>query len=267
MDHYETLGVNRGATAQEIKKAYRKLASKHHPDKGGDQEVFKRVQGAYETLSDPQKRAQYDNPNPFESFGQGGGFGDIFGDIFGNRRQRQPARNPDGVVDVGVTIMQVYSGASIVVNTGYATFDVKIEQGTPDQTKLRLQGKGPVRNPNLPAGDLIVRLHTEYPASWGRDQEHLFYRHNINVIDAMTGCTVPIVHVDGKKYELRVPSGTQQGTRLKMKGLGMKMPNYGVVGDLYIIIEVDVPNITDEKDKELLNKIKQRSNYGKQIYR
>ena len=271
MDHYETLGVSKDANQQDIKKAYRKLASKHHPDKGGDQEQFKRIQGAYEILSDPNKRAQYDNPNPFEGFGQGGfgnsPFADIFGDIFGGRRQQQPTKNPDGVVDVGVTLLQSYTGSEIVVNTGYASFNVRIEQGVDSGTKLRLHGKGPVRNERLPAGDLIVRLHIEYPVNWGRDREHLFYKHNINAIDAMTGCVLTITHVDNKKYELKVPAGTGHGTRLKMKNLGMKIPTYGIVGDLYIIIELDVPTIKSEKDKELLNKIKQRNIYGKQIYR
>ena len=69
MDHYNTLGVSKDANKQEIKLAYRKLASKHHPDKGGDQEQFKRIQGAYSVLSDPDQRAQYDNPSPFNQFG------------------------------------------------------------------------------------------------------------------------------------------------------------------------------------------------------
>ncbi len=99
MDHYETLGVSKDANQQDIKKAYRKLASKHHPDKGGDQEQFKRIQGAYETLSDPNKRAQYDNPNPFEQFGNdpfadGSPFADILRDIFGQSGNRQPTKNP-----------------------------------------------------------------------------------------------------------------------------------------------------------------------------
>jgi curved DNA-binding protein len=273
MDHYETLGVSKDASQQDIKKAYRKLASKHHPDKGGDQEQFKRVQAAYDTLSDPEQRAQYDNPNPFEGFGQGFGnspFADIFGDIFGQRRhnayQRQ-VQNPDGIVDLGVTLLQTYTGSTVVVNTGYGSYELNIPQGVADGTRLRLAGKGPVRDKRLPAGDLIVRLHIEYPDNWGRDREHLFLRHNINAIDAMTGCSITIVHVDNKKYELKIPAGIEHGSRLKMSGLGMKIPDYGVVGDLYVIIELDIPIITNDEDKETLNNIKQRSTYGKQVYR
>ena len=96
MDYYETLGVTPTSTPSEIKKAYRRLAMKHHPDKGGDIDQFKKIQEAYDTLSDSDKRAEYDNPNPFGNFqggdpfaGQGNPFGDIFGDIFGHRQRQQ----------------------------------------------------------------------------------------------------------------------------------------------------------------------------------
>ena len=89
MDYYELLGVQPNATPIEIKKAYRKLAMKHHPDKVGDVEQFKKIQTAYDTLSDPEKKQQYDNPNPFENFRGGDPFagqGNPFADIFGTRR-------------------------------------------------------------------------------------------------------------------------------------------------------------------------------------
>ena len=115
MSHYQTLGVSPQADAKEIKKAYRRLAGKHHPDKGGDEARFKEINEAYETLSDPQKREAYDNPNPFQGgnpFGQGSPFEDIFGDIFGGFRQQQrrPVRNPDGVCDVHVNLEEIYTG-------------------------------------------------------------------------------------------------------------------------------------------------------------
>tara|TARA_B100000085_G_C18546301_1_gene514028 strand:- start:1387 stop:2211 length:825 start_codon:yes stop_codon:yes gene_type:complete len=274
MDHYQTLGVSRDASQQDIKKAFRKLAMKHHPDKGGDENEFKRVQAAYDTLSDPDKRAQYDNPNPFEAFGEGFGqgfgdgspFADIFGDIFGQQRRRQ-VKNPDGIVDVTITLLQAYTGANIIVNTGYSSFDVSIPQGVMDGTKLRLQGKGPTRNTNLPPGDLIVRISIDYPNNWGREGIHLFYRQNINAIDAMTGCVIKISHIDGKMYELKIPPGAEPGQRLKMSGLGMKDPARGYLGDLYVLIELDVPTITNKEDIETLNKIKEKNTYGKQVYR
>lgn len=276
MDHYQTLGVSKDADIKDIKRAYRKLASKHHPDKGGDKGEFQKIQAAYDTLSDPQKRAQYDNPNPFgegfvfnarggDPFGQGSPFGDIFGDIFGQRRQ--PTKNPDGIVDVTITLLQAYTGTDIVVNTGYAHLNVKIQQGIEPGTKLRLVGKGPSRYKELPPGDLIVRIHIDVPANWGREGRHLFKRLNINAIDAMTGCEVEIKHLDDRRYTLRIPPGTAPGNKLRMKNLGIVDPQSTILGDLFILIDLDVPAITNEEDKNTLNKIKERHNYGKQVYR
>ena len=263
MDHYETLGVSKEASQQDIKKAYRKLASKHHPDKGGDQEQFKRIQGAYEVLSDPDKRMQYDNPNPFNQFegfgGNGNPFESIFGDIFGQRAQRrQPDRNPDGVVDITITLLQSYTGTNMIVDTGYTQLDVTIPQGADEGDRLRIPGKGPIRIKELPPGDLYVRIHVDAPLDWGRKGSELFMRHNINVFDAITGCVVNITHLDGKQYQLKIPAGTYPGTKMRMNGLGMFLPYRGVQGNLNVIIELDIPRVTATEDVELLNTIKKK---------
>ena len=218
MNHYETLGVSKDATKQDIKKAYRKLAMKHHPDKGGDQEQFKRITGAYDILSDPDKRAQYDNPSPFEQFGQGGDpfgpgspFKDIFGDIFGHQRYnayQKQGRNPDGVSDVKITFLQSYQGADVVINTNAGSFNLNIPKGITNGTKLRLQGKGPQRYKDLPPGDLIIRVHIDYPPNWGSDGIDIFYRHNLNVIDALTGTELDFRFIDGRKIKVKIPKVT-----------------------------------------------------------
>ena len=265
MDHYETLGVSKDATPQEIKKAYRKLASKHHPDKGGDQEQFKRIQGAYDVLSDPQQRSQYDNPNPFgegfefnvrggDPFGQGSPFSDIFGDIFGGRRHRQV--NPDGVTELQISLLQAYNGADLVVSTGDSSINLKIPQGIRDGTKLRVAGKGPQRIRELPPGDLIVKIFVNYPANWGREGNELFYRKDVDVLDALTGCEVDFAHIDGKKLLVKVPQGTPNGHKLKLRGLGMKDPRNDMFGSLNIIVNLTMPNITKQEHIDTLNKIK-----------
>jgi DnaJ-class molecular chaperone len=267
MDHYQTLGVSRDSSQQDIKKAYRKLAMKHHPDKGGDEQQFKNIQAAYSVLSDPDKRAQYDNPNPFEQFGgdpfgQGSPFGDIFGDIFGQRVRRQPTQNPDGVINLTVTLVQAYQGANVVINTDYTTLDVSIPKGVRDGTKLRLSGKGPIRYRELPPGDLIARVFIEYPDGWGREGNDLFLRQEINSIDAITGCSFRFNHIDGKQLEVKVPLGSQNGTRLRMRNLGMTDPRNGLIGSLFVILELKTPVITDEEQLEVLNNIRNRNKDG-----
>mgnify|MGYP000055969866 CR=1 FL=1 len=269
MDHYETLGVSKDASQQDIKKAYRKLASKHHPDKGGDQEQFKRVQAAYDTLSDPEQRAQYDNPNPFGQFGQGGDpfgqgspFADIFGDIFGNRRQdayQRQGRNPDGIVDVRVTFLQAYQGADIVINTNTGSFNVNIPKGVTNGTKLRLSGKGPQRYKDLPPGNLIVRLHIDFPEDWGTDGVDIFYRQNINVLDALTGTELDFTFIDNRKIKITIPKGIQNGQKLRVKNYGMQDPSRGLIGNLYIICNLVVPNNLSKEALELVNKIKEQN--------
>ena len=154
MDYYELLGVQPNATPNEIKKAYRKLAMKHHPDKGGDVEQFKKIQTAYDTLSDSEKRHQYDNPNPFQNFqggdpfaGQGNPFADIFGDIFGQRQQRRP-QNFNAETSIQVTLEEVYFGTSRQIDIGTGPIEITIPKGIKDGTIFNVPGKAPQQDPN-----------------------------------------------------------------------------------------------------------------------
>jgi DnaJ-class molecular chaperone len=253
MDHYQTLGVSPQADAKEIKTAFRKLASKHHPDKGGDQEQFKKIQSAYETLSDSDKRQQYDNPNPFGQGGnpfQQGNFGDIFSDIFGGgfqQQRRQPQRNPDAVCDVHVDLSEVYTGTEKLIDTGYAKYKLTIPMGTQQGSKFVMRGKGPVQHEGLPPGDLICRVHIHEPHEWGRDGDNLFIRCQIDYLEAITGTVVRFFHLDGKEFEVKVPKNTAPEARLKLQGKGMQNPQGGHLGDLFVIVHVTTPNLTEEQ--------------------
>jgi len=168
MDHYSTLGVDKNAGSDEIKRAYRKLASQHHPDKGGDKAKFQEIQAAYDTLSNPDKRAQYDNPQP-QFHGGGGfngappGFEDIFAQMFGGGqhpfgnmfRQQQAPRNRTLNIQTSITLEDAFHGKDLIATLGLPsgrdqTIEVKIPAGIGDGTTLRLAGMGDDSVPNTP---------------------------------------------------------------------------------------------------------------------
>ena len=152
-DHYQTLGIAKTATPDEIKKAYRKLASKHHPDKGGDTSTFQQIEEAYRILSDPQQRQQYDNPSPFQDFGQGapggfsfhtggGGFDDMFAQFFRQTQQQQRPQQQLFRTTINVTLEQVYNGGEQVLrlqtHNNIHHVKVDIPKGVHDGSQLRI---------------------------------------------------------------------------------------------------------------------------------
>ena len=257
MDYYEQLGVNHTTTPDEIKKAYRKLASKHHPDKGGNAEEFKKIQEAYDTLSDPEKKYAYDNPGPDFSQGIPPGFEDLFGNIFGSRMR--PQKNPDSMVNVEVTLEQCYTGTNFYLNTPHdGEVVVRIPAGIRDGARLRVPGKGRQRDPNLPPGDIFVMVNVVMPQDWGRNNDDLYVRYEIDAFDAMTGTDITVKHISGKSYSVKVPAGMQVGEKIRLTGLGLTNPTSGRDGSLYVIVEVRIPDITDQESIDLLNTIKQK---------
>ena len=261
MDYYETLGVNHTTQPKEIKQAYRKLASKHHPDKGGDAEQFKKIQEAYDVLSDPQRKHQYDNPNPFE--GQiPPDFGDIFGDIFG--RRGRPQQNPDGQINVQITLREAYEGTDYRIDfPGEDLIAVKIPAGVRHGFKLRLAGRANRRFADLPPGDLYLKIHIAEQPNWGRQGDDLYVNIAVDALDAITGCETIISHINGKKFRVVIPAGSQEQGRIRLPGLGMVNPANGRAGALYAIVCIDVPNLQQSEILKLLNKIKEiRGNNG-----
>ena len=266
MDYYETLGVNHTTTPDGIKKAYKKLASKHHPDKGGDEEEFKKIQQAYETLSNPEKKQQYDNPDPFAGgnpFSQGN-FQDIFSEVFGGgfgrgAQRRQPARNPDGVCDVHVDITEIYTGCEKTIDVGFAKYKLTIPAGTYHGTKFVMHGKGPQQHSHLPPGDLICRIHVINLPEWDRHNDDLIIKVECDYFEAMVGTSVRFPHIDGKQFEVKIPSRSLPNSRLRLPGKGMPNPTNGRIGDLYVTVVVTSPKLSDEdirkikefKDKEM----------------
>lgn len=274
-DHYKTLGVDRNANQDDIKKAYRKMAAQHHPDRGGDTAKFQEVQAAYETLSDEGKRAQYDNPQP-QGFNQFGGFppgfedvfsqmfgggGNPFGDIFGRGQHRQPQRNRNLNIQTAITLEEAYSGKTMIANLQLPSgrdqvLEIKIPAGIQDGMTLRLANMGDDSIPNAPRGDIHLSVTVIPHNEFTRQGDDLVRNLQINCIDAMLGKTIYVNTIDGTRLEIKVPEGTQHGQVLSAAGYGMpKVNDNRFKGSLLLQINITVPKNLNNTQKELLKQI------------
>jgi DnaJ-class molecular chaperone len=258
MDYYNTLGVDKQASQADIKKAYRRLASKHHPDRGGDEASFKKVQEAYDVLGNEKAKAEYDNPVQGSSFG--GGFDSFFHDMFrqAHAQHRTRARaNRDAVCDLSVNLREAYTGIDKIIDLGYSKIKFSVPAGTSHGTQFHLTGKGPLEHSNLPPGDLVVRIHVINPPEWDRRGDDLYCKVGIDYFQSMLGCTVEIEHINGTKVRVKVPKRSGQDGRLRLSNLGMPNSNSGVKGTLYVILDVSMPSLMDDqldKLEQFINK-------------
>jgi len=261
MDHYQTLGVAKNATQDEIKKAYRKLASQHHPDKGGDTAAFQKIEEAYRTLSDPQKKQQYDNPNPF--FGQNpdgafrqagfpGGFNfsfngvdinDLFGQMFNQHHQRHPNSPHMYRTAVQITLEQSYNGGAMSLklqtNTQIHAVSIDIPRGVNDGDQVRYDNL-------IPNAVLIVDFRIQPHLKFERRGADLLTNHPISVLDLIVGTTFEFTTLSGKKLEVKVPAKTQPHMQLKIAGEGMPVRGSTIYGDQIILLKPFIPDTIDD---------------------
>lgn len=271
MDYYSTLGLNRGASPEEIKKAYKKMAMKHHPDRGGDEQKFKEVEEAYRTLSDPQKKQMFDmgiNPNQGQSFRQGspfefhfnsGNFDDIFGQFgFGMRPGR---RNRNLNVNVNITLEDVLSGktlnAEVGTSTGKSKFiTIEIPPGIEQGQQIRYEGMGDQSIQSLRPGDLIVNVNILPHNSFRREGTNIIIEKNITVWDALLGCDIRIQTLDNKELNIVIPPGTQPDTVLSCKGEGLPHIRSRVRGNLMVKIKITIPKFLNQSQIDMIEKLK-----------
>ena len=294
MNYYDALGVSKSASADEIKLAFRKLAKEHHPDRGGDEKKFKEINEAYSTLSDPQKKAQYDaggpdlfsnggqrqyrtNNGPFEfnfDFGGGSGttdFEDIlrgFGFSFGRGGPPPRQKNKDLHIRCQISLRDCYLGKTLNLNYALPSGDsqnveVNIPEGIEPGQTLRVSGYGDNSLKNVPRGDLMITIDVIRDNLFRKDGLNLVTKIEISIFDAMLGCVKKIKNIDDKEIDLTVPAGSQHGQKLSCRGLGFKNVkfNNSTRGDLIVELAIPTPKI---KDPELVKLVNQLSNeYGK----
>jgi len=297
-DYYKALGVNRDASEDEIKKVYRKLAMKYHPDHAkGDksaEEKFKQISEAYAVLSDKEKRKQYD------TFGASGfrqqysqedifkefDFSSIFNDLglnfsfmgkggrgntrfstggsqFGGhaRRQAPPPKGKDVVYEMPLTLQEIFNGTSRTLQLQHQgnveNLSVKIPKGMISGKKIRISGKGEPSPYGGEAGDLYIRSKVVDDPVYSSEEHDLTIHRDIRLTEALLGTVVSVPTIDGKELSLKIPPGTKHKTRMRLAGHGIPQMKGDVRGDLYVCINIQMPqNLTDEQ-KSLIEKLAQ----------
>jgi curved DNA-binding protein len=311
-DYYKALGVDRNASTEDIKKAYRRLALKYHPDrnpsdKKNAEEKFKKISEAYAVLSDPEKRKQYDSfgsdafrqkysqEDIFRGFdlneilrdlgfgGLGGEFtwfgggprrrtfrqqqpggGDPFGDLFRDQqaytyREAPPQQGQDIEYKLSISLEESAAGAekkiSIKKGQKHEEIKVKIPAGISSGKKLRISGKGLQDASGGIPGDLFLNIQVLPHHVFMREGDDLLIEKSIPYSKAVLGATLDVETLEGPVKRIKVPAGTQNNSKIRMKGFGIKHMKSEGKGDLYVKINVDVPKKISEKQAALIRKL------------
>jgi curved DNA-binding protein len=244
MDHYAVLGVAKNATADEIKKAYRKLASQHHPDKGGDKAKFQEIQSAYDVLGDIEKRKQYDNPprqfHDFSNFGSDNiNLNDLFGQMF--RHQSGPSHMNRQLyrTQIDISLLDAYNGTNKMLElnllSGKKIIDVKVPKGVHQGDQLRFDNV-------IEGGVLITTFNVLPDLRFERRNHDLYCNHSINVLDLITGTDFIFKTISGKELNVTIKPKTQPYVNVRLTGYGMPIINSGMFGDQYILLKPYIPD-------------------------
>jgi len=300
-DYYKILGVDKTASTDEIKKAYRKLAMKYHPDRNPDnkayEDKFKELTEANEVLSDPEKRKKYDTlgsnwkqyanaGSGFGGAGQGGyhfsgdmndlfgnvgGFSDFFESFFGGGGFRSAGgrspfggartraqRGSDYESTLNITLEEAHRGGERQLKVDGKKIKVKITPGIQEGKRLRLKGMGAQGKSGGERGDLYLKIHiTDHP--WfERKGDDLYFNLNVDLYSAVLGGKEKIETIDGKRLMVSIDKGTDSGTSLRLRGMGMaKADNPNSRGDLFVKVVINVPKKLSKKEIELFEELRE----------
>jgi curved DNA-binding protein len=304
-DYYKTLGVEKNTSDEDIKKAYRKLAMKFHPDRnpGNKQaeEKFKKISEAYAVLSDQEKRKQYDSfgsdafrqrysqedifrdfdlNDILREFGVGGGGrgarafgggrsrtftfgqgGDPFADLFRGAQNYDhvPQKGQDYEYNLSITLEESVSGAekklALQQEDRVKEINIKIPPGISSGKKLRLAGKGSPGHDRGPSGDLYLNISILPHPIFARDGVDIYMEKTVSFSQAALGATIEVPTIEGATRRIKIPAGTQNNTKIRMKGYGVPNLKEGGKGDQYVKISLSVPKKLTDKQLQLVRKL------------
>ncbi|NQX83399.1 MAG: DnaJ domain-containing protein [Mycoplasmataceae bacterium] len=285
-DCYEVLGVPKSATIDEIKKAFRKLAMKYHPDVNKNDpnaEVkFREINEAYEILSDQEKKSLYDRfghkgvngqggqpgggfsgnfEDIFGGFNGGGGFGSIFEEFFNGGNANRASKGQDVVNQVQISLEDAFNGKTISIKLlDGETKEFNIPAGVDNGMDLRMKGKGYPGKNGGPNGDYYIRVFIKPKSDMERSGDDLVYTLNINVLDAVSGKKVKINLFKNETVSLTIPELTNLTKLLRAKGKGfINIRNPDHRGDLYVKLNPIMPKKLSKKAKETLDSLKKEA--------
>ena len=295
IDPYKILGVAKGASDEEIKRAFRRLARKHHPDVNSNSKTserrFKEVSEAYEILGDKEKRRNYDmfghadpgasfggfndfrrgrgfNGNPFGShyssgFGSQGPFEDVFSSFF-NRSQtganfyQAPQKGADIEYNVKVSFEQAYHGTRLSLDTSHKKIDVQIPPGVDNGSKIRVPGQGALGTRGGNPGDIYLKMEVDDHPFFRRDENDIYMDLPVTLGEALLGAMIEIPGPDGR-LALKIPPGSSHSKKFRFKGKGFPSLKDASRGDFFVKLKIIFPNRIDEYTKELVQEFERQN--------
>lgn len=280
-DYHKILGVKRNASDDEIKKAYRRLSMKHHPDRGGSEEKFKEIKEAYEKIIsgdaeyERKEWAKWEHKYTYEkakkyadseAYHHAYDDEDLWDRVY--EHFRKTTKNKDTRITIKLDLSESLHTVTKTIKLSGRTaipkiVDIKIPAGTKDGEIIKYPGMGQREYARLPAGNLLVRVVYKDNPNFKviKDGPHIETTINVNAFDLMLGANIPVKTIDGTDILLKIPKATQPNQTFKVKDRGLRYPKTNYRGDMFIKLNVRIPNLS-EKDMRIIRSLDNISSMG-----